>query len=90
MTQASSTRLFLGGAERERIGASARDRVLIGLAAGGVALPPLVDLLWNGWERVFGYFAADSFYYLTVARNIASGSGASFDGEFTTNGFHPL
>jgi hypothetical protein len=76
--------------ERERIGAPARDRTLVGLAAGGVALPPLIDLLWNGWQRVFGYFAADSFYYLTVARNLASGFGASFDGEYTTNGFHPL
>jgi hypothetical protein len=90
MTQISPAPLVLGGADRERIGAPTRDRVLIGLAAGGVALPPLVDLLWNGWERVFGYFAADSFYYLTVARNLASGMGASFDGEYTTNGFHPL
>jgi hypothetical protein len=90
MTQISPAPLVLGRADRERIGAPTRDRVLIGLAAGGVALPPLVDLLWNGWERVFGYFAADSFYYLTVARNLASGMGASFDGEYTTNGFHPL
>ena len=57
MTQISPAPLVLGGADRERIGAPTRDRVLIGLAAGGVALPPLVDLLWNGWERVFGYFA---------------------------------
>ena len=90
MTQIASSRLLIGGAERQRTGALARDRVLVGLAAGGVALPPLVDLLWNGWERVFSYFAADVFYYLTVARNLASGMGASFDGEYTTNGFHPL
>jgi len=80
----------LAGAQRDRIAGSSRERILIGLAASGAALPPLVDLLWNGWERVFGYFAADSFYYFTVARNLASGTGASFDGEFTTNGFHPL
>jgi hypothetical protein len=86
----SSTCLPLGGVERERIAAPTRDRVLVGLAAGGVALPPLVDLLWNGWERVFGYLAADSFYYFTVARNLASGAGVSFDGEYATNGFHPL
>jgi hypothetical protein len=90
MTQIASSHLLLGGAERQRTGALARDRVLVGLAAGGVALPPLVDLLWNGWERVFSYFAADVFYYLTVARNLASGLGTSFDGEYTTNGFHPL
>jgi hypothetical protein len=86
----SSTCLPLGGVERERIAAPTRDRVLVGLAAGGVVLPPLVDLLWNGWERIFGYLAADSFYYFTVARNLASGAGVSFDGEYATNGFHPL
>jgi len=86
----SSSDETLESLELERIGASRRDRVLIGLAAGGVALPPLVDLLSNGWQRVFGYLAADSFYYFTVARNIASGLGASFDGEHVTNGFHPL
>jgi len=90
MDVTSSSELPLEGIERERIDASHRDRVLVGLAAGGVALPPLVDLLSNGWERVFGYFAADSFYYFTVARNLASGLGASFDGEHATNGFHPL
>ena len=91
MTQISSSHLLVEGAERgERIGASARDRALIGLAAGGVALPPIIDLLWNGWERVFRYLAADVFYYLTVARNLASGFGISFDGEYATNGFHPL
>ncbi|MBW2714456.1 MAG: hypothetical protein JRD03_00170 [Deltaproteobacteria bacterium] len=90
MTQIAPTPLLLEEARQHEIGTATRDRILVGLAAGGVALPPLIDLLWNGWERVFGYFAADSFYYLTVARNIASGAGASFDGEYTTNGFHPL
>lgn len=90
MGATSSSCLPLGGVEPARIGASTRDRTLVGLAAGGIALPPLVDLLWNGWERAFGYLAADSFYYFTVARNLASGVGASFDGEYTTNGFHPL
>lgn len=90
MTQTASTCLLPGDAERPPIASSRLDRVLIGLAAGGVALPPLIDLLWNGWERVFRYFAADAFYYFTLARNLASGMGVSFDGEYTTNGFHPL
>ena len=32
----------------------------------------------------------DAYYYLQIARNIAAGRGASFDGETLTNGFHPL
>ncbi|MEI6633998.1 MAG: glycosyltransferase family 39 protein [Chlamydiota bacterium] len=32
----------------------------------------------------------DMFYYLSIARNIAEGRGATADGENTTNGFHPL
>ncbi len=34
--------------------------------------------------------ADDSFYYLTIARNLANGSGFTFDGLLPTNGFHPL
>jgi len=32
----------------------------------------------------------DGYYYLEIARNIASGSGFTFDGLNPTNGFHPL
>ncbi len=32
----------------------------------------------------------DAYYYLQIARNLAAGRGASFDGETLTNGFHPL
>ena len=32
----------------------------------------------------------DSFYYFAIARNIARGAGATFDGLGPTNGFHPL
>ena len=32
----------------------------------------------------------DSFYYLVVAKNIADGQGATFDGINPTNGFQPL
>lgn len=32
----------------------------------------------------------DSFYYFQIARNIAGGQGATFDGVIPTNGFHPL
>lgn len=32
----------------------------------------------------------DAFIYFVIARNIASGLGATFDGVTQTNGFHPL
>lgn len=32
----------------------------------------------------------DSFYYFSIARNIARGAGATADGFNATNGFHPL
>jgi len=34
--------------------------------------------------------ADDMFYYLAIARNVATGNGPSFDGVVLTNGFHPL
>jgi hypothetical protein len=34
--------------------------------------------------------ADDASYYTTIARNVASGRGATFDGLHPTNGFHPL
>src|SRR3989344_1195583 len=32
----------------------------------------------------------DSFYYFQIARNIAEGSGSTFDSVNLTNGYHPL
>ena len=32
----------------------------------------------------------DGYYYLEIARNIATGNGITFDGLNPTNGFHPL
>lgn len=51
--------------------------------------PPLYGLYCYGIEAIFGYFADDAFYYLTVAKNSTFGF-FSFDGEKSTNGFHPL
>jgi len=36
------------------------------------------------------YTSDDAFYYFQVARNVANGLGATFDGINLTNGFHPL
>jgi len=32
----------------------------------------------------------DGYYYLQIARNVASGAGSTFDGVNLTNGYHPL
>jgi hypothetical protein len=32
----------------------------------------------------------DAFFYLKLAKNIAAGNGATFDGEVMTNGFQPV
>ncbi|MBN2381789.1 hypothetical protein JXQ70_02815 [bacterium] len=34
--------------------------------------------------------ADDMFYYLSIARNLATGYGPTFDGSVETNGFHPI
>ncbi len=54
------------------------------------ALPVLGDLATDPRRRPFGYLAADTFYYLTVARNIVERGSVSSDGEHAINGFHPL
>jgi hypothetical protein len=53
-------------------------------------LPIVIDFAVTGRRWSFGWLASDSFYYLTVARNINHGVNISFDGEYLTNGFHPL
>ena len=59
------------------------------VTVGLLTVPILVDLWMNGWQRVFSYFAADTFYYTTVARNFAAVGFPSFDGLLPTTGFHP-
>lgn len=63
---------------------------IIGATVALFSVPVLLDLALSGRQAVFRYFATDAFYYLNIARNFASGQGLSFDGEFPTNGFHPL
>ncbi len=66
---------------------SAGRRGLWTLALLGTALR--LGLIWSGWcdNRVV---ADDAFYYFTIARQLAAGHGATFDGLAPTNGFHPL
>jgi|GEM_PF-933306 len=53
-----------------------------------LAIP--VFALHEGPSVVFNFLSADSFYYLTIAKNSHSILSPSFDGERPTNGFHPL
>src|SRR4051812_16890507 len=55
-----------------------------------LAIPVLVDIAHDPRVRPFGYVAADTFYYLSVGRNIVDLGLVSMDGQHPTNGFHPL
>ena len=83
------------GRERSRwadvIPSRRRDRVFVVLVAVLVMLPPSVDLSRGSTQRrLFSICAADAFYYLTVARNIAETGRPTLDGVHLTNGYHPL
>jgi hypothetical protein len=61
------------------------------------ALPALAGVLLVLWLVFFGQenhllacLKDDGYYYLVLAKNIATGNGATFDGLGPTNGFHPL
>ncbi|HVU05131.1 MAG TPA: hypothetical protein VHE30_25450 [Polyangiaceae bacterium] len=61
------------------------------LAVALTILPVALDLCHGRPERrMFSLLAADTFYYLTVARHVVVDGIVSFDGEHPTNGFHPL
>ncbi len=48
----------------------------------------LIVVFWPMAHWVLGF--DDSFYYYTLARNLAAGHGFTFDRINPTNGFHPL
>tara|TARA_A100001015_G_C15010468_1_gene722833 strand:- start:559 stop:2412 length:1854 start_codon:yes stop_codon:yes gene_type:complete len=51
---------------------------------------PALSFFVSGPSAYFQFFAADTFYYLTIAANTSWSTIASFDGISPTNGFHPL
>lgn len=55
-----------------------------------VVAPALADLLSSIETAPFHWMAIDTYYYLTIGRNLARTGRFSYDGEYTTNGFHPL
>jgi hypothetical protein len=46
-------------------------------------------LIWTPWIEG-DLIADDAYYYFTIASNMASGHGSTFDGIALTNGYHPL
>jgi len=62
---------------------------VIASAVALLVVPIVADVIASGPARLFGYVAADTFYYLVVARHIGEGVIA-FDGSHPSNGFHPL
>ena len=64
--------------------------VLIALLVAAIAVH--VGVVTQDFETLAknGYLYDDSFYAFQIARNIAGGQGATFDGVHPTNGFQPL
>ncbi|HEX2875335.1 MAG TPA: hypothetical protein VHP33_28985 [Polyangiaceae bacterium] len=73
-----------------RLLALTRGRALIALTTVLFVAPALADLLSDFRRAPYRWLAADTFYYLTVSRNIARHGKVAFDGEHASNGFHPL
>lgn len=65
------------------------DRLAAGVLMLGLSI--FLFLAWLPLEISLSRFGfEDLFYYLQVARNLASGAGPTLDGIHPTNGFHPL
>jgi hypothetical protein len=66
-------------------------KTLVWLAAAWPILVLAGCLLLSDLEKVVTtYLSDDGFFYLTIARNWASGIPSSFSGIDRTNGYHPL
>lgn len=63
---------------------------LLVVLAAAAAVHLAVALLDFGTLARNGFLYDDSFYAFQIARNIANGAGATFDGIHATNGFQPL
>jgi hypothetical protein len=49
-----------------------------------------LQFAFQGIRTIVNLQFDDAYYYLEIAKNIADGKGATFDGLHKTNGFHPL
>ncbi len=64
-------------------------RALVAIFAGAIAVRLVIAWAPVEW-LVRTVLGDDPFYYFTIARHLAHGQGATFDGVEPTNGFHPL
>lgn len=72
-------------------GPDARARWLVAVISFAlVCYPPLLSFSEDGILACFRYFAADAFYYLTIAARSGAADAFTFDGTYAVNGFHPL
>lgn len=79
--------------ERPAVGAEGRSGSfvrILGLSWLLLFGPTLLDLCLSGPERVFGWIAPDTFYYLVYARETLAAGMFSYDGVHWSNSFHPL
>lgn len=62
----------------------------LSLAILVLLVPLIVDLVGGGRERPFSWVAPDTFYYLVYAQRTLTSGVIGYDGQFWSNGFHPL
>lgn len=74
----------------QRVAMLTHGRAVVVTSALLFVLPALVDLFSDRLRAPFRWLAADTFYYLTVSRNIARHGRFTYDGEHPSNGFQPL
>ena len=69
-----------------------RSTIVLALLLVVAALALHLSVSWQDFSTLAknGYLYDDSFYAFQIARNIADGQGATFDGHTPTNGFQPL
>jgi hypothetical protein len=69
-----------------------RSTVFLAMLLVLAALVLHLSVSWQDFSTLAknGYLYDDSFYAFQIARNIAEGRGATFDGVTPTNGFQPL
>lgn len=86
----AAQRAKVGPSALQRLVALTRGRALVVTSTLLFAVPALVDLFSDRLRAPYRWLAADTFYYLTVSRNIARHGRVAYDGEHASNGFQPL
>ena len=66
------------------------ERLFLVLLLLGVVVPRATFVLGSDEGRVAIPIVDDGYYNMTIARNVGTGRGFTFDGTGVTTGFHPL